>query len=362
LPISAENVINPAFQHTKQQLMQPLRFGQWMRLALVGLLAGELGSAGGCNFGFQLPSTHGQHGSQRFLSARLPPQLAHHPAMVVGLIAFLVVFALSLFVLLTYINSVMRFILFDSIVARECHIRQGWVHRGQHGMRLFVWQILLTLASLAGFLILIGIPVACAWALGWLPHPGVHLLPLVLGGILLFLLFLALAVVLAVVQVMTKDFVVPQMALEDISAMEGWRRLWSWLKGEKVGYLGYIGMKVVLAIGAGIALSIITVIVLLMLLIPIGGVGIFAVLGAKAAGLTWNLYTITLAVFLGCIMLAAFMFVVSLISVPIIVFFPAYSIYFLAPRYPPLAALLWPQPPVLAALGLPSPESPPLAL
>jgi hypothetical protein len=211
------------------------------------------------------------------------------------------------------------------------------------------------LATFAGLLILFGIPVACAWALGWLPHPGTHVLPLALGGIVLFLVFLVLAVILAVVQVMTKDFVVPQMALEDISATEGWRRLWSWLKGEKTGYAGYVGMKLVLAIGASIALGIITVIMFLMLLIPIGGVGIFAVLGAKATGLTWNFYTITVVAVLGCTVLAVFMFAVSLISVPAIVFFPAYSIYFLAPRYPPLAALLWPQPPALVAPGLPPP-------
>jgi hypothetical protein len=28
--------------------------------------------------------------------------------------------------LLIYIGSVMRFILFDSVIARECHIRAGW--------------------------------------------------------------------------------------------------------------------------------------------------------------------------------------------------------------------------------------------
>jgi len=33
------------------------------------------------------------------------------------------------------------------------------------------------------------------------------------------------------------------------------------------------------------------------------------------------------------------------------VFFPAYSIYFFAQRYPPLASLLWPQSPAPAATG-----------
>ncbi|HYW65308.1 MAG TPA: hypothetical protein VFB10_01260 [Candidatus Dormibacteraeota bacterium] len=360
MPISAVDAISPAFQHAKQQLLQPFRFSQWVRLALVGFLAGELGSGGGCNSSFNLPSSHHQRGTEQFLGAAWPSQFADHPAMLVGLIASLIVVGLGLFVLFIYINSVMRFILFDSIVAKECHIRQGWVRRQPHGRRFFVWQILLMLVSFAALVLLIGVPVAFAWAVGWFDHPGQHLLPLVLGGVLLFFLFLALVVVLAVVHVMTKDFVVPQMALEDLSAFEGWRRLWLWLKAEKGGYAGYIGVKIGLAIAAGIALAIITLIVFLMLLIPIGGVGVAAVLAWKAAGLTWDIYTLSLAVVAGCIVLALLIFVFSLISVPVIVFFPAYSIYFLAPRYPALAALLTPPPPDSAAPGSPAADAPPL--
>ena len=68
----------------------------------------------------------------------------------------------------------------------------------------------------------------------------------------------------------------------------------------------------------------------------------------KAAGLTWDLYTITLAVVVGCVVLAVLLFVMSLISVPAIVFFPAYSIYFFASRYPALDALVHPAPPSMA--------------
>jgi hypothetical protein len=58
--------------------------------------------------------------------------------------------------------------------------------------------------------------------------------------------------------------------------MEGWRRLWAWCKAEKGGYAGYIGMKIVLSIGAGVLLAIISIIVLLVFSIPIAGLGIMA--------------------------------------------------------------------------------------
>ena len=235
MPISAADVIGLALNHTKEQLLRPFRFAQWWRLALVGLLAGEMGSSGGCNFNY--PSNSRQDGSHHFLDGSLPSQLTDHPVLFAGLAVALVVVGFGLLVLFTYIGSVMRFVLFDSIVARECHIRQGWARRKGPGLRLFWWHILLMLATFAALLIVIGIPVACAWARGWFTNARDHVLGLVLGGITLFLLLFVLSVFLGVVYVMTKDFVVPQMALEDISAMEGWRRLWVWLKADKLATL-----------------------------------------------------------------------------------------------------------------------------
>ena len=57
-----------------------------------------------------------------------------------------------------------------------------------------------------------------------------------------------------------------------------------------------------------------------------------AVIGGMAAGLTWNLYTITLAVVVGAIAIFSLLYMMSLVSVPAVVFFPAYSIYFFSLR------------------------------
>jgi hypothetical protein len=167
---------------------------------------------------------------------------------------------------------------------------------------------------------------------------------LILGGTVLFFVVMGFALTVLIVTVLTKDFVVPQMALEPISAIEGWRRLLTMMKSEKAGYAGYIGMKVVLALGAAVVVGMVAAIVAVVLLIPVGGFGIIAVLAGKAAGLTWNLYTITLAIVAGCIVLAMFLYVISLVSVPAMVFFPAYSIYFFAARYRQLAAIVDPPP------------------
>jgi len=355
LPISAIDAISPAFHHTKVQLFQPFRLAQWAKLALVGLLAGEL-TSGGCNSSsFQIPSHPRGHG---FMDFALPNV---NPVLFASLIALLIVLGIIFWILFLYVSSVMRFILFDSVVAKHCDIMPSWGRRHGAGLRYFLWQILFLLAMGVGFTVLIGIPAALALAAGWLRSPRQHMVPLILGGMLLFFVVMGFVLLLLVVHVFTKDFVVPEMALENISAIEGWRRLLPMLQAEKGGYAGYIGMKIVMAIGASVVVGIITFIVLLILLIPVGGFGVIAVMVGKTAGLTWNVYTITLAIVVGCVVLAVLLYIVSLISVPAIVFFPAYSIYFFASRYPALDALLHPPPPIAPPISpLPPPQPEPI--
>ena len=354
MPISAIDAISPAFQHTKQQLLQPFRAAQWAKLALVGLLAGELGG-GSCNGGsFQMPSH--PRGGQQFIDFPLPNT---NPLLYASLIALLIVAAVVFWLLFLYVSSVMRFVLFDSVVAKNCEIRRNWSRRQGPGLRFFVWQLLFLFATLVGLTVLVGIPAAIAFVAGWLQAPRQHLIPLILGGMLLFFAVMGFILLCLAVHVLTKDFVVPEMALENIGAIEGWRRLLPKLTAEKGGYAGYIGMKIVMALGAAVIIGIVTFIVILIFLIPVGGVGVVAVLLGKTAGLTWNLYTITLAVVVGSVVLAVVLYVVSLVSVPAIVFFPAYSIYFFASRYSPLDGLL--HPPVVAPQFSPLRPPEPLA-
>jgi len=340
LPISAGDSITLAVAHTKQQLFKRFQIGQWTKLAFVGLLAGELGSNGCNRANFHLPFHPGT-----VPHTGMPDSLGSlgiDPAMLAGLITVAIVAAFAVGIILMYVSSVMRFILFDSVIARECHIRWAWNRRLDAGWRYFVWKVAYVLLSLAFVAVVVGIPLAVAFANGWLKEPKEHVGALLLSGVIPLLLLLVFAVVAAVIFVLTKDFVIPQMALENIGAMEGWRRLWPMMKAESGAYAGYIILKIVLAIGVGLVIGIATLIIGVIFVVPTAAFSILAILSGKSAGMTWNVHTITLAVVIGCILLAIFFYLVSLISVPAIVFFPAYSMYFFAPRYPRLAAVLYP--------------------
>jgi len=362
--VSAVDCVQPAIQHTREQLFSHFRIGQWSRLALVGILAAEM-HAGGCNFGnfgqlLQQPPKR----SNEFLTAVPFPHI--DPARIAqfaGLIAAVILLALVMFFVFLYISSVFRFILFESVLRRECSIGEGWQRWHRTGKRFFLWQLVYVFSTWLFFGLLVGVPLFIAAAAGWFKDFKQHVAGMMGGLILLFGIVLIFALVAAVVQALAKDFLVPIMALEDLDFADGWSRLFGLMRGEPGKYAIYLLLKIVLAIAAAILFGIIAIVPALVVIIPI----VISVVVGIAAGLTWNVATVSLAVIFGTVAFLVLAYLIALVSAPATVFFPAYAMYFFAARYPNLGALLNPvpappapeAPPVLESPPLPSPPLPP---
>ena len=339
MPLSAVDVVSPAFERMKSHLFKPFRLGQWLRLALVGFLAGEMGQSGGCSV--RLPLEILSERSNQLQGPLGPPRGPLFFVIVV--LAFLLLLVLG--IIFAYINSRMRFVLFDSIVNGECRIRDFWRRRGAPAFSYFLFQILLSVIGVLSVSVILGIPLFIAFTLGWFRNPGQHILGFVLGGIILFVVFFIWVVTMVLVQVLTKDFVVPQMAIDGVSVSEGWSRLWPMMKQNQGAYAGYVGMKLLLVIAGAVITGIASFAAMILLLIPFGGIGLVAFLMGRAAGMGWNPVTIAIAVVFATIAILTLIFLVCLIAVPSIVFFPAYAYCFFAERHPALRALLYPPPP-----------------
>ncbi len=350
MPLSAVDCVQPAIHHAREQLFSRFRLGQWSRLALVGILAAEM-HVGGCNFGNfgQFLSQPPKRGNE-FLAAPFPHIDPTRIAQFAGLIAAVFILAIVLFFVFLYISSVFRFILFESVLRRECLIGEGWQRWHRTGRRFFLWQLVYVISTWLFFGLLIGIPLLIAGASGWMKDAKQHIAGMVGGLILLVGVVLIFALIAAVVQVLAKDFLVPIMALENLDFADGWSRLLALMRGEPGKYAVYVLLKFVLSIAAAILFSIIAIIPALFVIIP----SVVLVLAAKAAGMGWSVATVSLAVIFGTIALLLLIYLMALVSVPATVFFPAYSMYFFAARYPALAALLNPAP------APPAPESPPV--
>jgi hypothetical protein len=365
VPISAVDCVQPAIQHAREQLFRPFRWGQWSRLALVGLLATELRS-GGCNFN---PSPFLQHPRPRsgdgLLPRGFPPGFPHiDPARLAQfmlLIGVALLVAAVLFLIFLYINSVFRFILFDSVLRRQCSIGDGWRRWRHAGRRFFLWQLVFQFAAAFLLLFLVGIPALLLFASGFTFDPEHHIGKVLGVVVLLILAVLVFVLIAGVTQVLAKDFLVPIMALENVDFADGWSRLLALIRPEPGRYVIYLLLKFVLGIAAAILFGILAIIPALLVIVP----AIVAVVAGKAAGLGWTVITISLAIIVGSVLVVILIYLIALVSVPATVFFPAYSIYFFASRYPNLDAILHPAPPPpppqpAALPETPPPEPPPL--
>ena len=352
MSVSAVDCVQPAIQHTREQLFSRFRIGQWSRLALVGILAAEM-HASGCNFGnFGQVLSQPPRRSNEFLAMPFPNIDPARIAQFAGLIAAVLLLATVVFFVFLYISSVFRFILFESVLRRECSIGEGWQRWHRTGRRFFLWQLVYVFSTWLLIGILIGIPVLLMVTAGWFKDFKNHVAGMIGGVILLVGIVLIFALAAAIVQVLAKDFLVPIMALENLDFADGWSRLLAMMRPEPGKYAVYLLLKFVLSIAAAILFSIAAIIPALVVIIPT----VLIVFAAKAAGMGWSVATISLAIIFGTMVIALLVYLVALVSVPATVFFPAYAMYFFAARYPSLGALLNPAP----APAPSAPETPPV--
>lgn len=356
-PLSAVDAIAPAFARMRAQLFQPFRMSLWARLAVVALMTGELSGNWSGTSNFSLPP---QWGGKEDLLASLDAAatsspgawLQYLPWIILGIGALII-----LGVLWLYASCVFRFVLFESVLHGRCSIRAGWRRWQTPGRSFFLWTLAFLAVSLAALVVLVGVPVFIAWRAGLFTNKDEHFGVLLAGGLLLFLVFLALLLVSYAIDLLARDFVVPVMALENVGVMDGWRRFLPMLRAEKGSFAVYVLMKIVLAVGSEILFAIVNLFVILVSLIPLGIVGLVAYLLGSAFGLTWNISTILLAIAGGLLGLAALLYVLALVYAPGLVFFQSYAIHFFGARYPRLGALLNPPPPPLPLEPAPSPAS-----
>ncbi|MFY9674700.1 MAG: hypothetical protein WAK13_09610 [Terriglobales bacterium] len=359
MPVSAVDCFQPAIQHTREQLFRPFRFGQWSRLALVGILAAQMRTAS-CNFSTNFNWPHPRR-AQEFAATPFPGLEKFDPSRIAefaGLIIAVVVLAIVLGLIFLYINSVFRFILFDSVLSKRCAIREGWHRWHRAGRRYFLWQIVLLIAQGLFLGVLVAVPLAIAAALGWFNNVEQHMARTVLGVALLIFIFLFWLLATLTVQQIASDFLVPIMALDDVDFADGWSRLIALIRPEPGKFAVYLLLKIVLAIAAAILFGILAFIPALIIVLP----AVLVAIAAHSAGVTWTVATVSLAVICGAFLIVLLIYVIALVSVPATVFFPAFAIYFFASRYPKLDAILHPAPPASPAPAteapLPEPTTP----
>ncbi len=340
----ATEAIMPALEHVKKVLFSPFNWRKWAALAFVALLAGVMNNGGGGNFAGSGDFSGGQGGAPLDDAGKQAIEWlrAHTEEAIVAGIGLFVLW-LAFVVLMLYISSVFRFIFLDTVVTDKIAIRQQWQENKAEGIAYMWWRIGFSFAALLGFVILVGIPGGgCALMIARAVQSGTAPLWIgaVLVGLLDLLLLFAWAVVTAVANALTRDFVLPVMYLRRIGTMDAWRGFWPVLCGNKMGFFIYFLLKLVCVMAAGIGGLLAIVVALIVAAIPIGalvGIGYLLVLLLDITAWSWwylaALVPVGIAVALGL----TYWFTCVLLPIP--VFFQSYALKYLGSVDPDLRTI-----------------------
>jgi hypothetical protein len=340
-PVAATRALATAFHDTVDLLVKPLDASRWLKLSVLCLFLGGGTPSAAFNWSLgSLPGDIGLHG----LVVRARATVAQH----VWLIALVTVAALGLLLGLLYVRSVFRFVLVDAILKREVRFGPALRETRRAGRSYFRWLlaavVTITIALVGG---------------GALAYP--YLRSAVSAGMRSAAFWATLVAVLAIdvliglsvalVIVLTDDFVVPIMYAEGLPLLAAWRTLRLKLRAEP----GAFGVYVFLRFCVAVATSVITLFLLFPLLLGLfsGAIvtGALAVLGLHLLGFawSWNPLSISITSAALAVLISLMLVLLSVVGMPAQVLIQDFGIRFIASRCPSIEAILPPAPPSLHA-------------
>ncbi|MFC7098412.1 DUF7544 domain-containing protein [Halobaculum marinum] len=300
------DAVDDAIDVTREFLF-PARLGRWARMAVVSLFtsggggtaqiasnAGRLGAQFAGSGG--VPSSPGSAAAVASLLVALPalafaaaPTLGPLPAPLqqgvptpgpgaLGIVGFLIAAFLLLLVLaLVLISPAFQFVLVDAIARDDLRLRRDVRAHFVNGLRLLGFQI-----GLAAAFIVPPAAIVAGAILSGTSADAVASSPLALVGIAAVVVVYVLA--FAFLSRFTVEFVVPAMVADGGGVIDGWRRIWSLLRGQLMQTVVYIVMHWLVGIGISIVSLVLTLLGMVVVGVIAGVVGL--AVGALAGGAT----------------------------------------------------------------------------
>jgi len=338
--VTAAEAVSPALNRTASLLFRPFRWGTFLKLCAVAVLTeGASGNYRMGNSGHRASTTVSPH-----VMTSIPD----------GFIPLLIVFgilALVIGIALFYLIVRLRFALFDCLIHQTRYLRTGWHLYRDQAWRFFLFSIVIGTAFLvvavaalvpfaSGFIHLYRESQATNhFDVGVMIGLVIQLLPVILGLVLLGV----------VLDVVTRDFMLPHFALENASAGEAWGAVWDRVVAEKGAFVFYAVLRVLLPFLAMIGIFILMII---PVVIVFGSLGVFMAMihaspaGASPIGIFFEVIT-------GMVMFVAGLLLAICFGGPLSIAIRNYALVFYGARYQTLGDILYP--PMKPATAAPRP-------
>ena len=245
ITVSVLDPLTPAFERVKTVLFRPFDLGRWFTIGFCAWLAYLGGGGGGGGGGPRWQSRprdvgQGFHQAKEFI---LDNVYWIVPVAVMG-----VILVIAVHLLFTWLSSRGRFMFLHCVAEDKAEVKIPWTKFRKNANSLFLFRIVVgiigfLMAAIFGLIVLF-VALSMKAALGFNVFT-------ITGAILSALLFITLAIVFALIQKFTMDFVVPVMFLRTTSCVAAWREFLALLSTNKARFTLYILFQIVIAIAIG---------------------------------------------------------------------------------------------------------------
>lgn len=248
MTVSVIGAIEPALNRTGRTLFKPFDLGKWFVLGFCAWLA-SLGEGGGSfNYGHSSGGGRGRAGAGQAGDV-IEPALGWL-AEYLWLVILLFVAGVALGLLLTWLRCRGQFMFLDGVVHNRGAVVEPWRRFRRHGNSLFGFRLVLGLVALGGLVAIAGVGLVIAWPDIAAKDFGAMAVVAIVAGTLLFV---AWVIVLAIVEALLGDFVVPVMYLRDVRTVEAWRTFRREIVSGRCGqFVLFYLMKILLSMAVGI--------------------------------------------------------------------------------------------------------------
>ena len=251
--ISVIEPIGAAIEKTKEILFQPFDIGKWFTLGFCAFLAtlGDGGGGGGGNYNFgnqsygnqSLDFQEGFQNIKHGVLDNLPVVLT------ISVVVILVILVLTF--LFMWLKSRGQFMFLHGVANNVGEVAVPWHRYAERANSLFLFRIVLWLAGTILSLILI-VPLVFIFIALAKSDFKIFAAAGVVPAIFLIFGFVILCIVFTAINVLTKDFVVPIMYLQNCTVTEGWKRFWGLCRCHKNTFLLFLLFLIVVSIALGV--------------------------------------------------------------------------------------------------------------
>jgi hypothetical protein len=247
--ISVAEPVSPALERVKRVLFRPFDLGKWFVIGFCAWLA-QLGESGGtgANFNFNSGSHQNYGNNLRNDFLRAKDYVLDNLNWIVPLATVLLVMGLALWLLFLWLNSRGKFMFLHCVALDKAEVAEPWHQFAHDANSLFLFRLGLGLVSMICTLPLLMIAIVIT---GQMFLTGQFIPNAIISAIGFGLLFLGVAIVFAIIQKLTLDFVVPIMFLRRNRCLSAWKELGGLITSHAGAFLLYFLFQIVLAMAIG---------------------------------------------------------------------------------------------------------------